>query len=441
MKNKSPEDYLKEGKTISDLSKEEKDNLLKGNQIMVELINKEDKKISDDELKIKLGECYENILEILSNYCDIEENQKKLIAIWILGTYFHKDFESYPYLFINAMRGSGKTRLLRLIAALSWKGELQASLTEAVFFRTGGTLCIDEFEGITRKGKEGLREMLNACYKKGMKVKRMRKKKTLDGETQEVEEFEPYRPVAMANIWGMEEVLGDRCLNVILEKSNNPFITKKVEIFSRDTLILTTKEILSDIWCRLCRVVTEKNDIYALWNQYLDGKYNDIMTLTTLTTQTTLTTLNTDNIDFFNKLDDSKIDGRNLELCLPLFVIANFLNEDLFKDLLKGLSESISQKKEDEFMESRDVSFLDFISQPLDDGGFKSIIILTQEFKGFLQEDETEEKWINSKWVGRALKRLQIIKEKKRLGKGREVILDIEKAQRKIKIFKIEELK
>ena len=245
----------------------------------------------------------------------------------------------------------------------------------------------------------------------------------------------------MANIWGMEEVLGDRCLNVILEKSNNPFITKKVEIFSRDTLILTTKEILSDIWCRLCRVVTEKNDIYSLWNQYLDGKYNDIMTLTTLTTQTTLTTLNTDNIDFFNKLDDSKIDGRNLELCLPLFVIANFLNEDLFKDLLKGLSESISQKKEDEFMESRDVSFLDFISQSLDDGGFKSIINLTQEFKGFLQEDETEEKWINSKWVGRALKRLQIIKEKKRLGKGREVILDIEKAQRKIKIFKIEELK
>jgi len=72
---------------------------------------------------------------------------------------------------------SGKTRLLKIIASLT-KGDILSSLTEAILFRTKGTLCIDEFEGIIRKGNENLRELLNTAYKKGTKVKRMIKKKS-----------------------------------------------------------------------------------------------------------------------------------------------------------------------------------------------------------------------------------------------------------------------
>jgi hypothetical protein len=47
-----------------------------------------------------------------------------------------------------------------------------------------------------------------------------------------------------------------------------------------------------------------------------------------------------------------------------------------------------------------------------------------------------EEDWFNEKWMGRALKRLGLIKEKKRMNYGVVVKLDYTKAQEKIRMFK-----
>ena len=117
------------------------------------------------------------------------------------------------------MRGSGKTRILKLIASMSKNGEVLGSLSEAVLFRTakGRTICIDEFEKVGSHENQALRELLNAAYKKGQKIKRMKKA----GDEYVVEEFDIYTPICMANIWGMDEVLGDRCITIVLEKSND----------------------------------------------------------------------------------------------------------------------------------------------------------------------------------------------------------------------------
>ncbi len=221
--------------------------------------------IQDDELRIKLGETYENILEILEIYMDMPERIRQVVAIWIIGTYLHETFNSYPFLFLNAMRGSGKTRLLRLISSLSRgsNGDVQTGISEAVFFRTPkhNTIVLDECEGIGKKDAQTLREYMNASYKKGATVLRTRKIKTKDGEDYEIQRFEPYKPMAMANIWGMEEVLGDRCITFILEKSNHPGKTKLIEDFDNNEFIKQIKSALETIQCSLCSVVTKKNMI------------------------------------------------------------------------------------------------------------------------------------------------------------------------------------
>jgi len=387
-----------------------------------------------NEVKIKLGIIYEKLIQILRKYCDIKEEYYPLIALWTIGTYVHNEFTTYPYLFINAMKGSGKSRLIRLIAKLSYNGELLTSLTEAVMFRTTGTLCIDEFEGITRKGKEALRELLNASYKKGVKIKRMKKVKSMSGEEQVTEEFEPYRPIAMANIWGMEEVLGDRCISIILEKSNVVSITKLIEDFDTDFDIISVIEDFKGELCSLCNVVVACN-MNKEWNNYIISKH---ITTSIHNNITTSNYININNFDtFFNKLDDSGIDGRNLELSMPLLIIANYLGDDVFDKNLTFLKEIMTEKKSDELTESKDVAFLDFISQENDEGFFVSITKLTHDFKSFLSEDEDfEDKWINTKWVGRALKRLNLISKKMRKTRGIEVILNIKHAQEKIKMFK-----
>jgi len=228
-----------------------------------------------EKKKIEVSKCYEKIIEILSKYVDMNEEQKKIIAVWIMGTYFHEQFNTYPYLFFNAMRGSGKTRTLKLISSLGAKGDgsVQNNLTDAVLFRIprGTTTCIDEVEQIGHRDKQTLRELLNSAYKKGMKVKRMKKVHKDKEEKQEVEVFEPYFPIALANIWGMDEVLGDRAITLVLEKSNHQSITKMIEDFDTNTEILEIKRTLTQ-FSDVSDVTLPKKTYIQHWNTYICQK-------------------------------------------------------------------------------------------------------------------------------------------------------------------------
>lgn len=391
--------------------------------------NTSDLNENDEKQKETLIEAYRTIIDILKDYCDIQERYYPIISLWIIGTYIHELFPTYPYLFFNAMRGSGKSRVLRLITHLSNDGAMLNSLTEAVLFRTTGTLGIDEFEGISRKGNEALKELLNSAYKKGIKVKRMRKQKTMQGEQLVVEEFEVFRPILMANINGMEEVLGDRCINIILEKSNNPKVTKKMEIYQNDTRIQKIKDLLRER-CRLCSVVVVV-EVYKGWNDYINMVYN-----TGYDTNNTTYTDNTNNTNdtnlLFEKVNKTEIDGRNLELILPLLIMSSLFDEDVLNSILLTFKNIIEEKRKEDLVESLDISVYDFVSQELDNKWIQ-ITELTKKFKEFIQNNDD---WINERWMGKSLKRLNLIKDKKRLNYGRLVMLDVNKAQEKIRMFR-----
>ncbi len=373
-----------------------------------------------------LKECYLNIIDILKKYCDLKEKYYPIIALWIIGTYFHHNFPSYPYLFINAMKGSGKTRLLKIITHISKDGELLNSLTEAVLFRTTGMLGIDEFEGVSRKGNESLRELLNSAYKKGTKVKRLRKKKTMEGEQQVVEEFNVYRPIAIANIWGMETVLSDRCINLILEKSFDKKKVNLVEIFQYENIVIETIKMLNQCCLCRCSYCGESIQIYKEWNNFITS--NNINYINTINN-----TNNTNSIEALKRLNLTDLTGRELELCFPLFLVALEIGVDVLKETTLTLSAIFEAKREEEFTENYDISLIDFISQENNSEKYMSLNILTQKFREFLQ---CNEEWINTKWMGRALKRLDLKKAHKRMSHGVEVILNVEKARDRIKRFK-----
>jgi len=390
-------------------------------------------KLTRKQTKEKLLECYERINEVLRHYLDMNKDYYSLIAIWILGTYYHKNFSSYPYLYFNAMRGSGKSRALKLICKLSKDGSVMASPTEAVLFRTNGTIGIDEFEGVANKDKNAIRELLNGAYKKGVKIMRMKKVKSVSGVEMKVEEFEVYRPVIMANIWGMEEVLEDRAITLILEKSVDPIKTRLVEDFEENEVI---KYILQNIYrCSLCSVVSLKN-INLLWNNFISNKYNT--TLTTHTTHTTHTTLTTQQETIFNKIHDSNILGRDLELFLPLFFIGDFLGQEIMVNLIRIAMNITRSKKQEQTIESKDIMVYDFISKQEPNLKYHSIKQLINEFREFSGEIDEE---INSKWFGRALKRLNLVLDRRRLGHGVEVTLNVVKAQKKFRMFESKNVK
>lgn len=405
-----------------------------------------------DEIKLIVGKVYEDIKSFLKVYIDMKEKHYEIVALWIIGTYLHNSFETFPYLFINAMRGSGKTRLLKIISALSKDGIMNTSMREAVLFRMGKqTLCIDELEGIGSKEAQALREVLNASYKKGMKISRMKHIRSPTGDDYVKEDFEPYKPIAMANIWGMEEVLGDRCVTIILEKSGDPRRTRLVENFSENNVILGLKAQINAVLVQLCSFFSEF-DMSKRWEIYINDRYEYTPAYNTYNTYNTQTTLNeidpfteirlqysnknVDFLDMFNKIHDTQINGRNLELMMPFFQLSHFISNEVFKKMLDIASETTKERKQNEITESKDVSLIDFVSKFGLVTEFVKIKKLTQDFRQFVGDDEGDEKWINPKWIGRALQRLSLIKEKRRVGEGIEIILDVQKAIEKIKIFK-----
>jgi len=371
-------------------------------------------------MKIKLQYAYEFILESLKKYVDMNEENYNLITLWIMGTYAHEDFPSYPYLFLNAMKGSGKSRLMKLIIELSKEGSMMNSLTEAVLFRSKGTLGIDEFEGIGRKGTENLKELLNSGYKKGTHVKRMRKIKKFDGEDMVVEEFDVYRPIIMANIYGLvDEALKDRCITLILEKSSDNSKINLIELFEHEKNILSAKSLLKS--CSLCSVVSLL-EVYQEWNNYITYIYTH-----TQTTQTTQTTL----LNLFEKMKDSNLNGREIELCLPLFILADTVG--VLDETIVTLKQIFQEKKEQEINDNLDISLYDYFSQELDSPNFVAIKEITTKFKEFIGRND---EFINERWIGRRLTTLKLIKIKKRMGNGIYIIPDYKKAQEKIGMFR-----
>lgn len=389
-----------------------------------------------DDPRKELPEIYLKIQEVLRKYVILDEEYYPMIALWIIGTYAHESFNTFPLLFINATKGSGKSRLIRLVISLSRSGKLVSDLRESVLFRTakGNTIGIDEFENVGSKEVATLRTMLNSAYKKGCAVERM-KKVVKDGKEEfVVERYDLFTPVALANIWGVEEVLSDRCLTILMEKSTDPVKTKLIEDFEVSTPISAIKRTLEAIQCSLCGVVTPEK-ITDGWNDFLLSKNKSIYTIH----NNNSTTYTTPHQKTYEKILKSDLDGRNLELFYPLIMIAGMIGEEVVDNFLKIAQKTVAEKRQEEYTENWDISLVDFISQrPEYQLNYTGVHDLTIEFRQFILADE-DIKWLNSRWMGRALKRLKLITSKRRISKGVEVTLNSAKAKDRIKMFKTDE--
>lgn len=380
---------------------------------------------------------YELILKVLKHYLDMDKRFYPIIALWIMGTYMHDTFETFPLLFFNATKGSGKTKTLKLVCKLSKNGEVLNEIRESVLFRTakGKTLGIDEFEKATSKESSIIRTIMNAAYKKGQRVTRMRRATDTKGQEKWVEEsFDLYTPLALANIGGIDEVLADRCISVILEKSSRGDVTRYMELFDQDSEITTLVTTLNSlVKCSLCNYITHKK-VYEMWNAYIYTNYTNNINNTNYTNYTN--NISRQDKEFFDKIIDANIDGRNLELFFPLFLISRYLRDNVLDELLQIAKDIVHEKREEDYTNSFDVALYDFLSKkPEWMINFISLKEMITEFKMFV-DIEDQDNQLNTKWLGRALNRLKLKTNQRRLSRGTEVTINVPKAIEKLKKYK-----
>jgi len=185
-----------------------------------DFLKNENRVYTFDEIYYEL----KNLLEWGFDFPD--ERAFDFIASYIIGTYFFKLFKKYSYLYIWGTKRSGKTKLLTFLANTCFNGVLTLAMTPATIYRLltllNCSLMIDETDRIAKKEKGDLRDILNSGYKEGGRVTRTREIVTRDGSKNFITEFYlTFSPKALANIEGMEDVLKDRALTLIMQRSTS----------------------------------------------------------------------------------------------------------------------------------------------------------------------------------------------------------------------------
>lgn len=161
--------------------------------------------------------------------CDLEEffSERAFLpdgaglacAYFALNTWVFDLFDATPYVCLeSAMPRCGKSTMMKLLAAVSYKGLVVTSMNEPIFrliHQERPTLCVDEAEALEGRTDraEALRTILNEGYKRGGRVPRC------VGEEHQVQFFEVYSPKIFAVIGGLSGALLDRCLIIHMQRA------------------------------------------------------------------------------------------------------------------------------------------------------------------------------------------------------------------------------
>jgi len=225
---------LKDGWKITDFTEEEKELFGKGQLCKRFQISKsvyllapllETCKENNDYFKDVEHDGLTIFKELKEQYLyqlDIDEWCATLMALWTMMTHMYQIWNSIPYFFFLAERGSGKSTALFIMSILCSMGQYWVSPRPSPLFRAVDvlqpSLFLDETEMLNEDDQAEINNLLNAGYQKGAKVPRTNTEKMV------VEFFDAYCPKALASTTPPDPTLESRCLRIPLRRTKHPEI-------------------------------------------------------------------------------------------------------------------------------------------------------------------------------------------------------------------------
>jgi len=358
-----------------------------------------------------------NLLKILSTYIEFDDPRHYVLtAIWVIGSYFYKRFSAYPYLFINAIKRSGKTKLLTVLSLLAYNAVFSMNMSTSSLFRltqsAGATTLVDETEDLNDPDRKAdFRQLFNAGYKRGGYVYRSEKG---PNDTFIPTPYDPYSPKGLANIKGLEDVLEDRCIPITMKRGRNQAIINR-DVPIDDLIWGEMRDSLSRFYLQ---------EWAAIGQEYEDTA--DIDSVVSVVSAVSVVK---------GEVEQKKniFSGRDWELWRPLLSITKkyFFNFPTppqttlttqstlttpLEDLLGLAIDSITERQAENVTDTGEALLIMGLLNLVQKDAWYGINNI--KAAAALYSDELP-KWFNNKWIGRALKRLGY-KEKRRRGKGME---------------------
>ncbi|MBN1871435.1 MAG: bifunctional DNA primase/polymerase [Candidatus Omnitrophica bacterium] len=274
----------------------------------------------DGKYEVDIPGLYKKIYGYVKRFiCFPDEAYLSYISLWVMGTYVFTLFRYYPYVWLNAEKGSGKTLLMEILSAIAFNGELVTNPTESVIFRDISnnliTMFIDEVEQLRKRDKDtygSLIGLLNTGFSKAGVVKRS--ECTSKGNF-EVKTYRAYSPKMFAGINEIDDILQDRTVRIpLLRKKDNEIVERYKE----------TSEVLE-----LQRSIRDDLYVFALTYAKQIAEY-----------------YHRDGPGGIEGM--SHLNNRELDIWEPIFLLANLIDTENKNNELTTAMEALSRKSLDE---------------------------------------------------------------------------------------------
>jgi hypothetical protein len=266
-------------------------------------------------------EVYRDIKDYLTRFVYHHDSRVlDLMALYTMGSYVHCLFDALPLLLITGGSQTAKTRLVEIVSALGFNGQLQSSLTAAALAREAACdqplLCIDEAEklGNSRNDQEICR-LLRAMY-------RQSGTRGISGPGGTSVVFHLFCPVIIVNIVGVDDALRNRIIEITTVRREGP-----VDRFRLHQQHDALQRLRDDLYRFACTYVGQIYDIY----------------------------------NTFPEVDN--LSDRTEELWLPILTLAKVIDAtdpplDLFDKMAKFAGELCQEKQEQEQFVNRDMRII-----------------------------------------------------------------------------------
>ena len=336
---------------------------------------------------------FDRIRVLFARYLDYPEPlYYDFLPLWCIGTYLFMAFESYPYVYLSGTKRTGKTRTIEIAAPLCFNSVMSASMSDAAMYRSTEndrcTIFHDEAARYSRKNRNDPSERLeifNSGYKRSGSVRRC------VGDDSVPTDFSTYSPKLLASIEGLEQTSADRTITLHLLRARD-----EVPKFSHRRGEAAFQEIRDVLYVLALTHHTEISHIYA-------------------------------GLETVKGLKD-----REDELWSPIFALAEFIDGYLLArdpgiaeaDLLSSRMVKLAfmcrdRKQEDELEENPDqrilAAVLDFLAENdpiLDQDGKLTEFHLSDTVLSYIRERDGLD-WVTKHYLGKALAKLQILKDRK----------------------------
>ena len=267
----------------------------------------------EGKYEISIPDLYKKVYAYIKRFiCFPDEAYLHYAVLWVMGTYVFMLFRYYPYVWLNAEKGSGKTLLMEILSAIAFNAELITNPTESVIFRDISnnliTMFIDEVEQLRKRDKDtygSVISLLNAGFNKAGVVKST--ESTPKGAFV-IKAYTAYSPKMFAGINEIDDILQDRTVRIpLLRKKDNETVQRYKE----------TPEILD-----LQRSIRDDLYVFALTYAKEIAEYYHKEGIT--------------GMDHLN--------NRELDIWEPVFLLANLVDKHSDSKNLTPIMETLSRK-------------------------------------------------------------------------------------------------